>query len=117
MSNGSEPTMDRVAKSGVLSHPNCEALRAEVVQYIIQSEAGFYMKGVRLTAGSVQKMSHSKKGSDGTVATLGWGLCGSTGYLCALKTPGLVISCSIVTSGFQTGYIHVLEMKVSYICH
>ena len=29
----------------------------EVVQYIIQSEAGFYMKGVRLTAGSVQKMS------------------------------------------------------------
>ena len=30
----------------------------EVVQYIIQSEAGFYMKGVRLTAGSVQKMSH-----------------------------------------------------------
>ena len=31
--------------------------RTKVVQYIIQSEAGFYMKGVRLTAGSVQKMS------------------------------------------------------------
>lgn len=31
--------------------------KIEVVQYIIQSEAGFYMKGVRLTAGSVQKMS------------------------------------------------------------
>jgi len=32
--------------------------RQYVVQYIIQSEAGFYMKGVRLTAGSVQKMSY-----------------------------------------------------------
>ena len=32
---------------------------SEVVQYIIQSEAGFYMKGVRLTAGTVQKMSPS----------------------------------------------------------
>ncbi|CAJ1407625.1 unnamed protein product, partial [Effrenium voratum] len=30
--------------------------RQYVVQYIIQSEAGFYMKGVRLTAGTVQKM-------------------------------------------------------------
>ncbi|CAE7900713.1 unnamed protein product, partial [Symbiodinium microadriaticum] len=33
-----------------------DADRQYVVQYIIQSEAGFYMKGVRLTAGSVQKM-------------------------------------------------------------
>lgn len=32
--------------------------RQYVVQYIIQSEAGFYLKGVRLTAGSVQKMSY-----------------------------------------------------------
>eukprot|EP00913_Durusdinium_trenchii_P008597 g8072.t1 len=32
--------------------------RQYVVQYIIQSEAGFYMKGVRLTAGSVQKMCY-----------------------------------------------------------
>mmetsp|Transcript_48612 Transcript_48612/g.114082 ORF Transcript_48612/g.114082 Transcript_48612/m.114082 type:complete len:752 (+) Transcript_48612:37-2292(+) len=35
-----------------------DADRQYVVQYIIQSEAGFYMKGVRLTAGSVQKMSY-----------------------------------------------------------
>ena len=34
------------------------AFQAEVVQYIVQSEAGFYMKGVRLTSGAVQKMSY-----------------------------------------------------------
>ena len=32
--------------------------RQYVVQYIIQSEAGFYMKGVRIAASDVQKMCY-----------------------------------------------------------
>ena len=99
-----------------ISHGPCglDGSAAEVVQYIIQSEAGFYLKGVRLTAGSVQKMSHltGEISVDG-----GWGseLHGRAGgsevrlYLqYVVHISRLLDSSSTTNSGFQTNYIHVV---------
>jgi len=48
--------------------------RQYVVQYIIQSEAGFYMKGVRLTAGTVQKMSYYFAAATFSIFARFWGV-------------------------------------------